>query len=1008
MKKLMFGLVGVAAVMAGAARGETWDLVIYGSSPAALSAAVQAKRMGKSAVIVSPETRIGGLTTGGLGQTDIGNKRAFGGLALQFYRDIAAYYADPARWTRERPEDYFPDGQCSGTKDRESMWTFEPSAALAVLEGWEKKFGLDIRRGEYLERKSGVEVEGGKIKSIKTLGGNVYRGRMFVDATYEGDLMAAAGVSYTVGREDNSVYGETISGRQCALALYHQFAPGVDPYVRKGDKSSGLLPGVLPAFDVPDGTGDRCVQAYCFRMCLTDVPENRIPFKKPANYRELDYELLFREFEQTIRHPELTNVGNLTVGNLMPAIMSRMPNRKTDSNNRSAFSTDFIGRNWAWPEASYAERERMLKEHLDYQQGLMWTLANHPRVPKKVRDFFSKYGTCRDEFTDGLGDGWQRQLYVREARRMVGDYVMTEHNCRGKAVAKRPVAMAAYGMDSHNAVRAVGADGFVHNEGDIQDWTSGGKPYPIDYGALVPKRGECANLFVPVCLSASHMAFGSIRMEPVFFALGQVAGTAAALAADAGVAVQDVDYPRLAQRLRADGQVLDCTTDEQEARRAAIGEKRLKMKWWTDARFGMFIHFGLYAMPARHEWIKMKERMDDAAYDRYFERFNPDLFDAKEWARRAKAAGMKYAVLTTKHHEGFCLFDSKHTDYKSTNTPCGRDLVREFVDAFRAEGLRVGFYYSLLDWHHPDFLVDEFHPRRPKDPEKMAPADLEAYYAKVNAGRDMGRYRQYMKDQVTELLSNYGTIDIIWFDFSYPKHQPYHRGKDHNDWDSKGLLELTRRLQPNIIVDNRLDLPDVDWGWDFLTPEQYKVAAWPKWKGIEAPWETCQTFSGSWGYHRDENTWKTMPQLVELLVHSVANGGNLIMNVGPTARGEFDARACDRLDGFAKWMHANSRAIYGCTRAPSSLAAPEGTALTWNPATWRVYVHLLNYPLGQLTVPFGDRVAYAQFLHDGSELKFRSMTRGCKEDGDLRTDWKIDLPVIRPDVTIPVIELELK
>ena len=529
----------------------TCDIVIYGSSPAALATAIQAKRMGRSAVIVSPETRIGGLTTGGLGQTDIGNKAAFGGLALEFYKAVAAYYADPKRWTRQTPESYFPDGQCAGSKGKESMWTFEPSAALAILEGWEKRDGLDIRRGEWLDREQGVEKKDGRIVSVKTLSGNIYRGKVFVDATYEGDLMAAAGVTFTVGREANAVYGETLNGNQPAQAKYHQLNVGVDPYVVPGDPKSGLLFGVEtynPNFKT--GDGDRRVQAYCFRMCLTDDPANRIPFAKPEGYNERDYELLFRHLALA----PLNHDG-------MPWINSKMPNRKTDTNNRTGFATDFIGQNWRWPEATYAEREQIRAAHLKYQRGLMWTLANHPRVPEKIRREVARWGTCKDEFRDGLGDGWQTQLYVREARRMVGEYVMTEHNCWGTAVAPRPVAMGAYQMDSHHVRRYVGADGFVHNEGDVEvkiDAKTGKhfKPYPIDYGAVLPKRGECANLIVPVCLSASHIAFGSIRMEPVFFALGQVAGTAGALAAAHGVAVQDVPYGELAERLVADGQVI--------------------------------------------------------------------------------------------------------------------------------------------------------------------------------------------------------------------------------------------------------------------------------------------------------------------------------------------------------------------------------------------------------------------------------------------------------------------
>lgn len=510
-----------------AAEKAQFDVVIYGSSPAAISAAVQAKRMGKSAVIVSPETRIGGLTTGGLGQTDIGNKKAFGGIALEFYKDVGKYYGADV-----------------------DKWQFEPSAALSILEGWEKRDGLDIRRGEWLDREKGVEKKDGRIVSIKTLSGKVYRGKIFIDATYEGDLMAAAGVSYHVGREANSVYGETINGNQPGLAKYHQLHAGVDPYVVPGNPSSGLLPGVEPYDpELKPGDGDKRVQAYCFRMCLTTDPKNRIPFAKPEGYDERDFELLFRDFAAD-------KDGKYVV----PWINSRMPKGKTDTNNRAGFSTDFIGANWNWPEATYAERRKIFDAHLERQKGLMWTLANHPRVPEQIRNEVSKWGTCKDEFKDGPGDGWQSQIYVREGRRMIGEYVMTEHNCRGDAVAPRPVAMGAYMMDSHHVRRYVGADGFVHNEGDVEVSSDGKggrfRPYPIDYGAIIPKRGECTNLIVPVSLSASHISFGSIRMEPVFFALGQAAGTAASMAAAGGLAVQDVPYGELSARLAADGQVL--------------------------------------------------------------------------------------------------------------------------------------------------------------------------------------------------------------------------------------------------------------------------------------------------------------------------------------------------------------------------------------------------------------------------------------------------------------------
>ena len=535
---------------------ETADVVVYGGTSAGIAAAVQARRMGLSCTVIEPTRRIGGLTTGGLGSTDIGNKEAFGGLARRFYRDIASHYADPASWTRQKRETYANHGQAKTDADEETMWTFEPSAALAVLESWERTEDLTVVRGERLDRSAGkVKVEGEgerrRIVSVTTESGRVFRGKVFIDATYEGDLMAAAGVSYTVGREPNALYGETVNGIQRQLARGHQLAPGVCGYVTEGDPASGLLPGLERDVGEPDGAGDRRMQAYCYRMCLTDDPANRIPFAKPEGYRELDYELLFRNFAALARRGRKIP---------MPWINSPMPNRKTDTNNRSGVSTDFIGRNWSYPEASYAERAEIERAHLRYQQGLMWTLANHPRVPAVVRNEVARWGTCRDEFIGERGDGWQSQLYVREGRRMVGDYVMTELNCRGIRQSRRSVALAAYQMDSHHVRRYVDAEGFVHNEGDVQvHRDENGErfpPYPIDYGALVPKRGECANLLVPICLSASHMAFGSIRMEPVFFALGQAAGTAAALCAEKGCAVQDLKYAELRRRLLADGQRL--------------------------------------------------------------------------------------------------------------------------------------------------------------------------------------------------------------------------------------------------------------------------------------------------------------------------------------------------------------------------------------------------------------------------------------------------------------------
>jgi alpha-L-fucosidase len=418
-------------------------------------------------------------------------------------------------------------------------------------------------------------------------------------------------------------------------------------------------------------------------------------------------------------------------------------------------------------------------------------------------------------------------------------------------------------------------------------------------------------------------------------------------------------------------------------------QKEKRMEWWKDDRFGMFIHWGLYSQAARHEWVKHNEKIDNAGYQKYFDQFNPDNFDPQKWARQAKAAGMKYAVLTTKHHEGFCLFDSKFTDYKAPNTKAKRDLVREYVNAFRAQGLKVGFYYSLLDWHHPQYTIDEIHPQSPADKS-------DASYAKLNKGRDMAKYRQYMRDQITELLTKYGKIDILWLDFSFPRKDGHGKGKD--EWGSVELLKLIRKLQPGIIVDNRLNLEEYKDGADFETPEQVSTAELAKYRG--KTWETCQTFSGSWGYYRDENTWKTHRQLLDLLITSVSNGGNLILNVGPTARGEFDYRATNALDSLAHWMHANSKSIYNCTFAPDTYKVPEGTKLTYNKAAGKLYVQLFSYPQGKLVLPgYKGKIKYAQFLNDSSELLYK------ESNGD---DLEVTLPAQKPNYEIPVIELTLK
>ncbi len=437
-------------------------------------------------------------------------------------------------------------------------------------------------------------------------------------------------------------------------------------------------------------------------------------------------------------------------------------------------------------------------------------------------------------------------------------------------------------------------------------------------------------------------------------------------------------------------------------------EKAKRMAWWTDGRFGMFIHFGLYSVLGRHEWVQNIEAIDPDKYERrYMPRFNPDLYDAKEWAATAKKAGMKYMVLTTKHHEGFCMWDTKTTDFKITNTDFGRDLVREYVDACREAGLGVGFYFSLKDWHSKDFTVDLTHPIMCALKKKgLSGEALRAEVDKINAKRDMDKFRAFMLDQVRELLTQYGKIDIIWYDYTV-KSREY--GRTYKDWDAVNLVKLTRELQPEIIIDNRLDLMDTDDGWDFVTPEQFKVQTWPTVRGKKVPWETCQTFSGSWGYHRDEETWKSVPQLIELLVHSVSMGGNLILNVGPTARGDFDWRAKDRLSGIGEWMHFNARSIYGCGPAPEGFVAPSGTALTYNPKTNRLYLHLYDYPMGFIPLAFLDKIEYAQFLHDGSEIKLVPSARHHGQSGEqLGALGGMKLPVKKPAIEVPVVEMWLK
>lgn len=422
-------------------------------------------------------------------------------------------------------------------------------------------------------------------------------------------------------------------------------------------------------------------------------------------------------------------------------------------------------------------------------------------------------------------------------------------------------------------------------------------------------------------------------------------------------------------------------------------------EWFVRDRFGLFIHWGLYAMPARGEWGKQTEEMSDEMYDAYFKYFDPDLYDPKLWAQAAANAGMKYFVATTKHHDGFCLWDSKLTDYKSTNTPAKRDLLTPMVDAFRSHDMRVGLYHSLIDWHHPDFVIDDVHSMR-NHPDRE----------KLNKNRDQAKYIAYLHGQVKELLTQFGQIDVLWFDFSYPKGivpGVNGIGKGREDWKSSELLQLIRRLQPEIVLNDRLDLDD---SWDVKTPEQCQPREWVKVKGKPVVWEACQTISGLWGYNRVVVSWKSTEQLIQMLIDTVSKGGNLLLNAGPTGRGEFDRHTLDRLNGIGEWMKRHSRSIYGCTEAPSQFVAPQDCRLTYNPEKNRMYVHIFAWPFLQLHLDgFKDKVAYAQLLNDASELKMTVPAESDQSPGSIgKNTLTLELLSKKPDVTVPVVELFMK
>ncbi len=523
------------------------DVVIYGGTCAAITSAVQVKKMGKSVIIVSPDKHLGGLSSGGLGFTDTGNKAVIGGLSREFYHRIYMHYQKDESWVQQKKSEYGNKGQGTPAMDGENrtMWIFEPSAAEKIFEAWIKEQNITVVRDAWLDRAKGVKKEGAKIVSITTLDGNTYAGKMFIDTTYEGDLMAAAGADYHVGREANSVYGEEHNGIQVGV-LHHRHHFGavkepISPYKIPGDPKSGVLARISTEAPGVKGEGDKRVQAYCFRACYTNDPANRIPFPKPEGYDASQYELLLR-------------VLNTGWGEFFEKF-DPIPNHKTDTNNHGPFSFDNIGYNYDYPEASYERRREIIAEHRTYQQGLLWFVANDPRVPKELQKELNTWGLPKDEFTDN--GNWSHQLYIREARRMIGHFVMTENELRKLKPTPESVGMGSYTIDSHNVQRHITAEGYVQNEGDIGVSTNG--PYEIAYGSLVPKEGQGSNLLVPVAMSASHIAYGSIRMEPVFMILGQSAASAAVLAIDGDLPVQKVPYAKLREQLLKDGQILEYT-----------------------------------------------------------------------------------------------------------------------------------------------------------------------------------------------------------------------------------------------------------------------------------------------------------------------------------------------------------------------------------------------------------------------------------------------------------------
>ena len=518
------------------------DVIVYGGTSAAVMAAVQVAQMGKTVLVVSPNIHLGGMSSGGLGFTDTGDKTVIGGLARTFYHRLYQHYAQDSAWKWQSRLEYGNKGQSTVALDSayKTMWIFEPHVAENLFEAFIRENQITVHRNAWLDRgPGGVVKKKNRIVSLRTLDGNRYDGIMFIDATYEGDLMAAAGVSYHVGREANSVYGEQWNGVQTNVFQHdHYFKHKIDPYRIPGDSNSGMLPEISREKPGAYGSGDHRLQAYCFRLCMSTHPDNRMPFPKPDGYDPARYEILRRLFA----------AGFSDVFTKFDPI----PNRKTDTNNHGPFSSDFIGGNYDYPEASYERRREIIEAHKKYQQGYLYFLQNDPSVPPSIQARMKDYGLAKDEFKDN--GHWPDQLYIREARRMVGAYVMKEADALGRTTIARPIGMGSYHLDSHNAQRYVTEEGYIQNEGDIG--VKPDRPYSIDYYAIIPREQECANLLVPVCVSSSHIAFGSIRMEPVFMILGQSAAVAAVLAAERKVSLQQLPYALLADALGRAGQIL--------------------------------------------------------------------------------------------------------------------------------------------------------------------------------------------------------------------------------------------------------------------------------------------------------------------------------------------------------------------------------------------------------------------------------------------------------------------